>query len=135
MQYTRHIYMKRFIATIPVAFVLYVLSMAPSVFASGAGDTGGANPTDIQLTNPLSGNVNDVPSLLNKIIQYLQIIAVPLLTIAIIAGAFQMLTAGGDEAKFKKGKKTITYAAIGAAVIMAASGIILIIKQFLGATS
>ncbi len=124
--------MKRFIVTIPV---LYVLSIAPSVFANGTGDTGGANPTDIQLTNPLSGNVNDVPSLLNKIIQYLQIIAVPLLTIAIIMGAFQMLTAGGDEAKFKKGKKTITYAAIGAAVIMAASGIILIIKQFLGATS
>ncbi len=129
MQYTVPMHIKRFVATVPV---LYVLSVVSHTFAQDVGDTGTASPTSIQLTNPLSGNVNDIPSLLDKIIQYLRIISVPILTIMILVGAFHMLTAGGDEAKFKKGKKTITYAAIGAVVIMVASGIILVIKDFLG---
>ncbi len=44
-----------------------------------------------------------------------------------------MLTAGGDPEKFTKGRKTITYAAIGVAVIILANAIIAVVKSVLGA--
>jgi hypothetical protein len=70
--------------------------------------------------------------LLGGVITYLNMIVDPLVIIVFLWGAFQILTAGGDEAKIKSGKKTITYAAIGAAIIICASGLIYVINQLLG---
>jgi hypothetical protein len=38
----------------------------------------------------------------------------------------------GNENKFKEGKMTVTYAAIGAAVVLIAQGVSLIISKFVG---
>jgi len=61
------------------------------------------------------------------------IIAIPVATIVIIYGAFQMLTASGDPEKFKKGEKTLLYAAIGFGVLILSVGIADLIKNILGA--
>lgn len=73
--------------------------------------------------------------LLGRIITYLNLIVSPLVVIMVLWGGFQILTAGGDESKFKAGKKTLTYAAIGLIVVLCASGLIFIINEFLGVTA
>lgn len=83
------------------------------------------------LPNPLG--VNTIQDIIPKVLSSLIDIAVPIGAIAIIYGAFQMLTAGGDPEKFTKGRKTITYAAIGVAVIILANAIIAVVKSVLGA--
>lgn len=88
----------------------------------------------ICLTNPLGSETNSISDLLGKIITYLYQIAGPILGIFVIIGGFQMLTAQDNETKFAKGKKTITYAAIGFAVILIADGVNIIIKSFFSAS-
>jgi hypothetical protein len=82
------------------------------------------------LDNPL--NVDTVKGLLDRITSFLIDISAPIVTIMILIGAFKMLTAGGDENKFKEGKKTITYAVIGMTIVLISKGIALVIKDFLG---
>lgn len=92
----------------------------------------GSNPSEpIQLHGP--GGVTTVQDLLGKIVQFGYTILVPVLTIMVLWGAYLMLTARDDVGQFKKGKTTITYAAIGAAIILIGDGILLVIKNFLGA--
>lgn len=94
-------------------------------------NTGGGNtiPPTIPLTNP--SGIETIPELLKTIITWLTIIMVPILTIMIVIGGFKMMTARDDEAQFTSGKKTVTYAAIGAAVVLVANGIALVIQSFL----
>jgi predicted small integral membrane protein len=119
--------------------LIFVLSLI--VFASGfsfvfAQSGGGGNldtenpRSDLVVPNP--SGLTSVQALLDKIINYLLVIMVPILTIMVLIGGFQMLTAQDNETNFKKGKKTVTYAAIGAAVVLSASGIMYVIKEFLG---
>ena len=60
-------------------------------------------------------------------------VAVPLCTIMVLVGAFQMMTAAGDPEKFGKGRKTVLYAAVGFAVALIAGGLVSVLKQILGA--
>lgn len=100
---------------------------------SGSGvDPGGYSP-DAVVPNPTG--LTSFTDLLGKIISYLLEIVGPLVVIMALWGGFQILTAAGDEGKFKEGKKTLTYAVIGAIVIICASGLIYIINEFLGVTT
>jgi hypothetical protein len=49
----------------------------------------------------------------------------------ILIGAFQMLFSGGNEEKFKLGRKMILYTAIGYAIILIGWGLTSIIRDFL----
>ena len=100
----------------------------------GAGDCG-ADPEkgEICLDSPLGSQT--FATLLQSIINYLIIVAVPILTIMVLIGGFQMLTAGDNENRFKQGKKTLTYAAIGAIVILASSGLLFVLGEILGIDS
>ncbi|PIW97782.1 hypothetical protein COZ81_00735 [Candidatus Jorgensenbacteria bacterium CG_4_8_14_3_um_filter_38_10] len=86
----------------------------------------------IGLSNPIgSGTIADV---VTKIVDGLRdYIAPPIVAAMILFAAFQILTAGGNEEKFKKGKKTLLYAVIGYAIIIISSGIIYLIEDVLGA--
>jgi hypothetical protein len=87
----------------------------------------------LKLDNPLgSQGVTTIPGLVDKIIDFLIQLSAPVVTIMILVGAFKMLTAGGNTDKFKEGKKTITYAVIGLAIILISKGITSIVKDFLG---
>lgn len=89
-------------------------------FASAAGG---------QLDNPLG--CGDFKACLDKIMPYFLAIAVPIASIMIIYGGFQMMTAAGDPQKFTAGKKTLLYAAIGLGVVLSAEGIVAMIQKIL----
>ena len=105
----------------PLAFLvlaiglLLVSAVAPptEVFAQPAG---GSNPRTITLPNPLGCNTFEECA--NKIIDALLIVAIPIVTIMVLYGGFQMMTAGGDPEKFTNGRKTVLYAAIGLVVVL-----------------
>ncbi len=83
-----------------------------------------------QLKNPLG--TDSFEDLIERVIDWLIRISAPILVIVIIWGAFLMMTAGGNENKYTQGKKTITYAVIGFAIILLARGLIMVVKEFLG---
>jgi hypothetical protein len=59
-------------------------------------------------------------------------IAVPLVTLMVLYGSFQILTAAGNPERLEQGKKTIFYAVIGFVVFLIASGIPNLIKSLVG---
>lgn len=85
--------------------------------------------TVVKLPNPLS--VGSIPELLNNIAGYLIWISIPVVTIMIIYGAFQILTAAESPEKFKSGKQTIVYAIIGFIIVVLAKGITALIEEIL----
>ena len=105
-----------------------LLGASPTVFAQG-----GTVAQPITLTNPL--NSNSFTQVLTNVIGFLfWDIAIPLTTIMVLVGAFQMMTAAGDPEKFSKGRKTLIYAAIGFGVAFLAGGVAKILQNILGGT-
>lgn len=88
----------------------------------------------LTLSNPLGGvGVNSIQDLIAAIISFVILdIAPPIITVMFLVGAFKMLTAGSNETKFQEGRKTLTYAIIGTAVVLLAYGVTDLIKSFLG---
>lgn len=82
----------------------------------------------VKLENPL--NVNTIPEVLSKVLGALQILAIPVVAIMVLVGAFQMITSVGNTEKFMKGMKTLEYAAIGFVAILVAEAVPDIIKSF-----
>ena len=74
----------------------------------------------ITLDNPLGNNINDIPSLVNAILDIVITIGVPIIVIAIIFAGFQFIAAQGDPKKLEKAKKTLLYVLIGAGILLAA---------------
>jgi hypothetical protein len=87
----------------------------------------------VTLPNPISAT--SFTQVVTSITNFLFLIAVPLTAIMAIIGGFQMITASGDPEKFSKGRKTLTYAVIGFAVVILAGGVSAIIQNFLGVKS
>jgi len=113
------------------------LSITISTFLLGAratfADIDAPSRPAIGLENPLEeGGIHSISDLLQKVIEYLTTIAGPILVIMVICGAFSILTAGGNEQKITTGKKTITYAVIGFAIILIGWGFTYVIEEFLG---
>ncbi len=99
------------------------LSLSAKAFAT-------ANNTTITLSNPLSAT--SLPAVVNNVIGFLATdVAIPLTTIMVLVGAFQMITSSGDPEKFGKARKTLTYAAIGFAVALLATGLTSLIQNIL----
>jgi hypothetical protein len=89
------------------------------------------NGQPLTLINPL-GNVNSVNDLVKNIGAFMLALAVPICGIMVIVGAFQMMTAAGDPAKFSKGRMTLFYAAIGFIVVLFATSVVPVLKSILG---
>jgi hypothetical protein len=97
---------------------------------------GQSNPgnTSVTLCDPLGNNcapgTETFTTVTTNVISFLfTYIAIPLATIMVLVGAFQMMTSAGDPEKFTQGRKTLIYAAIGFAVAILASGITSLIKN------
>ena len=97
------------------------------VFAQTGDGTNPGGGTTVRIINPLS--CGDVECIGEAIINGLFIIAIPLVSIMVLWGGFQILTAGGDPTKFTNGKKTLIYAVVGFAVVLVAQGVVFIIKE------
>lgn len=121
---------RKILPTAGILAILFVFMAAPIVSAQLSGNTN-------NLINPLcpANDPNcahsDAEGLLNSIVSWLLVIATPIAVGMIIFGAFQIILAGGDPEKFKNGKMTILYTAIGYAIILIGEGITLVIKDFL----
>ncbi len=96
------------------------------------GDTSSNGKSGLTFKNPL-GEGTTIFSLLDRIVDYLIYIAVPITTIMIFYGAFQILTAAGNPEKAKAGRATVLYAAMGLGIVIISKGVSYIIKEILGA--
>jgi len=82
-----------------------------------------------ELPNPIG--TTSFGELLDQILSYLIMIAVPIAGLAIVWSAFQMITSEGEIEKIEKAKKTITWAVIGLIIVFFAKGLTLVIKNIL----
>lgn len=84
------------------------------------------------LQNPLN-NINGVEDLLVAILEVLIIIAVPIIVIFIILAGFKYVTARGNAQQIQEASRALTYAIIGAVLVVGALAIAEIIKNLVAA--
>jgi hypothetical protein len=83
-----------------------------------------------ELVNPLG--VDDVPSLIGKIIQGALGIVGSLALLMFIAGGLTWMTSGGNEEKIKKGKQIIVWAVFGIITIFTSYSVLNLVFELLG---
>ena len=110
--------------------VLAATAMASTLTGGSSSGGSGSSGGSVSLINPL--NTTSFPTVVNNVIAFLSTdVAIPLTVIMVLIGAFQMMTSSGEPEKFGKARKTLTYAAIGLAVALIATGITSIIQSVL----
>lgn len=109
----------------------------------GQGDRGGGTGNGTSTRTGLTtipdfklGDINPLPDqtisgLLERLINWLIVIAAPVAAGMVIFGAYQMLFAAGEPEKVKKGKATILYTVIGYGIILIGWGMVKVIENFL----
>ena len=84
----------------------------------------------ITIPNPLKSNVNSLPALIQVLIDAVVIpIGSIIAVLMIMYAGFMFVTSGGNEAKVKKARDALLNAAIGAAILLGAKGLSLIIEK------
>ena len=84
----------------------------------------------VEFQNPLE--YETFGELIDAIIKFIFYIAVVVVPLMIIVGAFYIITAGGDPKKIGAGKNIIIYTLIGLAIIMLARGLVAMIESLIG---
>jgi hypothetical protein len=87
-------------------------------------------PNQVCICNPLKAP--DFETLVNNIVSFLLTLALVLVPMIIIIGAYFIMTAGGDPGKVAKGKNIIIYSLIALVIILIAKSLVAIIKEILG---
>ena len=96
---------------------------------------GNPGPISITLINPISActGVNaNFGCVATKIVNALFYVAIPIVSVMILIGAFQILISAGNPEKIQTGKRTILWAVAGFAIIIVGLGITSIIQDFFG---
>jgi len=70
--------------------------------------------------------------LVDAIVDFLFYVALALVPLCVLIGAFHILTAGGDPKRVKTGQNFILYAIIGLGVILFSRGFVAVLKSVLG---
>jgi len=86
--------------------------------------------SNFSVTSPLKTSITDVPGLILAILNMLITISVPIIVIAIVYSGFSYVTSQGNPEKIKTATRTLTYAVIGAILIIGA----LVITDIIGST-
>lgn len=95
--------------------------------SSGGGSNTNPNATpnsktDISINtgikNPLGEKIKDIPTLIGTILNFVLLVGVPIITLAIIYAGFLFVTAAGNSEKLTTAKKTLLYTLIGAALLL-----------------
>jgi hypothetical protein len=84
----------------------------------------------VEFQNPLE--YETFGELIDAIIKFIFYIAIVIVPLMLIIGAFYLLTAAGDPKKIGTGKNVIIYTLIGLVVIMLARGLIAVIESVIG---
>ena len=88
----------------------------------------GPRPTATSsLRNPLS--IDTIQGLLTTLLEIVVIIATPIIVFFVIYSGFLYVTAQGNPAKIQEATRSLTYAVIGAVLVVGASAIALIVKN------
>lgn len=104
---------------------IFILAGPVLVFAQG-----GTN--FIEIENPLEADT--IEEILCAITNLLKTFGLGIGIVMVIWGGIQILAAGGSEEKATQGKKTITWAVIGYAIIFAVDFIVGFVIEILGGT-
>lgn len=91
----------------------------------------GNNAMAVGLDNPLK--VNDVPTLIGNVINYVLGIVGSLALVMFIYGGIVWMTAAGNEKSIDKGKNILMWAALGLAVIFLSYALTRFVLQVIGA--
>jgi len=92
---------------------------------SGAGSGG----TTVWILNPLK--IDTIQGLIDLVLNWLLMIAIPLSTIVILYAAILFMVSGGDKGRTKKARDVIKFAVIGIVILLLAKGISYSIMNFL----
>lgn len=118
--------MKKFLFVlffIPLLSLMF-FSVRTMVFAqtgvSGTTVTTTTSPLDFSLNNPLDDEIDSVPVLIEKLIEIVVVIAVPIITVMIIYTGFLFVQARGNPTKIEVAKKALQWTLLGAAIIIGA---------------
>ncbi|OGZ97115.1 MAG: hypothetical protein A3I44_05490 [Candidatus Sungbacteria bacterium RIFCSPLOWO2_02_FULL_51_17] len=87
----------------------------------------------LTIENPLT--YNTFREVIDSVIGYLMSIVVPIGIIMILYAAFLYMTAGGNEQKVNTAHQTFLWGLIGIAIVLIGKGIVLIVCDFVGASS
>ncbi len=120
------------VGRIVFSLALLMIILPVIAFAIGtphAGGTPSGSTIDLRTLNPL--NCEDIPCVVQALIGALFWISVPVTTIMVLVGGFQILTAAGNPEKFKSGRNTIIYAVVGFAIILVSLGIVDLIRSII----
>ena len=100
-------------------FNLFLLLAPLFVLAQSGGGGGG----DVVLTNPLQG-INSIPEVLNRIIDFLALLAAPIAVLMLVWAAYLFVLAGTSPDNVKKAKSIILYVVIGIVVLVMSKAIV-----------
>lgn len=92
----------------------------PTTESGGSSGDSKVNTFGVSITNPLKGDIDTVPELIAEIIRIIVLIAVPIITLAIIYAGFLFVQARGNSEKLKEARSTLVAVLIGAAIILGA---------------
>lgn len=84
-----------------------------------------------RIDNPL-GEGTTISSLLDKIINFLIAVAIPISTIMVLWSAFLFMTSGGDQKKLDQAKATLKWVVAGITLLLLSKGIAYTIRISLG---
>lgn len=115
-----------------ILLALFVFGFLNPVSSSAATTPGGGITPGPSIENPLK--FGTIPEILDEVAKFLYTIAIAVVTIMVLWGGFQILTAAGRPEQIDKGKKTLLYAVIGTVVILVAGGIADLTANILGGT-
>lgn len=73
-----------------------------------------------EIENPLGNNINSIPTLVAKALEFVAKIAMPVIVFFIVYSGFLFIEARGNKDKLTTAKKTLSFTLIGAAVILGA---------------
>ena len=117
--------MKKVVLLLVLA-ISFVLISAPALVS--------AEEDDVLDDVGLVTDKDDIVDILNGIKTWVSALVAVLGVIMILWGAIVYMTAGGDEEKVGKAKKTIVYGIIGIAIALIAFGIFALVEDFLTTT-
>lgn len=92
-----------------------VLAQNNSLYNDGSSTQ--ASSTTLKITNPLSG-VDDITTLLAKILSAIVQIAIPFLVLAIMYVGFLFVAARGNPQKLAEARQALFYVLLGALIIL-----------------
>lgn len=84
----------------------------------------------VSIPNPIESQ--SFFELLNKIIDFIFTISIPITALMIIIAGFYFITAQGEPEKIQTAKRIITWALIGFLIVLCAKGLVQLLGQIVG---